>query len=236
MSANWVEIRERLVLVGTTAMCDANRSLRVVDGTVRPRVPGLKLAGPAYTVSCRDDFLTVLLAIREAAPGDVLVVDGQNGSRALAGEFFVTEAKRRGLAGIVVDGAVRDITTIGTAGLPVYSRTISPMAGSATRLAQAQVSVTCGGARIIPGDIVFGDDDGLVVGTVDEFAAALTVAEQTEHTEAGVRHRLRLGHDLFDMLNFDDHLAALREGRQTQLRFLDPNPEDEGRTHPKVDT
>lgn len=230
MSAHWAELHDRVVLVGTTAICDANTSLRVVDGVLRPRVPGLKLAGPAYTVSCRDDFLTVLQAIRDAAPGSVLVVDGQGGTRALAGEFFATEAKRRGLAGLIVDGAVRDIASFATIGLPVYSRSITPMAGSATRLAQTQVSVNCGGVRVVPGDIMFGDDDGLVVGTVDEFAAALPAAEQTEHLEAGVRHRLRLGHDLFQMINVDDHLAALREGRPSKLKFVEPSPDDEGRT------
>jgi RraA family protein len=229
MSANWAELRDRLVLVGTTAMCDVNRSLRVVSGVVRPRVPGLKLAGPAYTISCRDDFLTVLNAIREAEPGHVLVVEGQNGLKALAGEFFATEAKRRGLAGLVVDGAVRDVDAFAGIGLPVYSRSITPMAGGSTRFGQVQVSVNCGGARVVPGDIVFGDDDGVVVGTLEEFAEAISAAEAIEHTEAGVRHRLRLGHDLFQMLNFDDHLAGIRAGRDTQLRFLEPNPEDEAK-------
>ena len=82
------EIRERLSRLETSCLCDAKKTLRVLDSGIQPLCHGVKLIGRAFTVSCCDDFLTVIKALREASPGDVLVVDGQQGRKALAGELF----------------------------------------------------------------------------------------------------------------------------------------------------
>ena len=214
------DLLPRLRALDTTCLSDANKSIRVLDPAIRPIRRGLQMIGRAYTVTCRDDFLTVILALRDARPGDVLVVDGQGGSRALAGELFATEAHRKGLAGLVVDGAVRDTATLETLPIPVYARSICPVAGTTTRLFSVQVPVTCGGAVVHPGDIVFGDSAGVIVASVEELAALVPVAEGVQAAEAAVLASLRAGRSLMDMLNLDAHLAAVAERRPSRLQFL----------------
>ena len=116
------EIRARLANLETSLLCDADKDLRVMDSGIRPVRTDLKLVGTAYTVSCHDDFLAVIQTLQEAEPGDVLVVDGQGGKLALAGELFATEAARKGIEGIVVDGAVRDVETLRTLEIPISIR------------------------------------------------------------------------------------------------------------------
>src|SRR5690349_24049934 len=93
------------------------------------------LCGPAVTVRCRDDFFGVIQAIEQARAGDVVVVDGGGRETALAGELFTRVALTRQLAGIIIDGGCRDLRFIGTCRLPVYSRHVTPRAGTTTRLA-----------------------------------------------------------------------------------------------------
>jgi 4-hydroxy-4-methyl-2-oxoglutarate aldolase len=123
------EIQERLKRLETSCLCDAKKTLRCLDPAIRPLSLGLKLVGRAFTVACCNDFLTVIKALHDASPGDVLVVDGQQGRTALAGELFSTEAKRKGLAGMVVDGAVRDVATIRAMQFPVYCETVAELPG-----------------------------------------------------------------------------------------------------------
>ena len=215
----FAELVSRLRSVETSCLCDAKKTLRVLDVGIRPIVPGLKLIGRAFPVPCCDDFLRVLSAIREAAPGDVLVVDGQGGHKALAGELFATEARRRGLAGLVVDGAVRDVATLRTLGWPVYSRLITPIAGAAGSMSSTPLPVSCGGVTVLPGDIVIGDDDGLVVASEAELAEILPTAEAIQRSEAEALRRMAAGESLLDMLNLDEHMDAIRSGRKSQLRF-----------------
>ena len=90
------EIRERLTQLETSCLCDAKKTLRCLDPAIRPLSLGLQLVGRAFTVACCNDFLTVIKALQDAAPGDVLVVDGQQGRTALAGES-ATSGKAGGL-------------------------------------------------------------------------------------------------------------------------------------------
>ena len=101
------QMKQRLLLLDTACVCDADKEqgrLGVVDPAIGSVRRGLKLVGRAYTVRCHEDFLTVIKALRDAGAGEVIVIDSQNSRRALTGELFPTEARRKGLAGIVIDG------------------------------------------------------------------------------------------------------------------------------------
>jgi RraA family protein len=190
-----------------------------MDPNLRPIRNDLKMIGKAYTVSCKDDFLTVLDALSLAEPGQILVVDAMGSSKAVSGGMFGTEARRRKLAGIVVDGAVRDSEVLRGLSLPVYSRFTNPMAGTAKELFDQQIPITCGGVEVRPGEILFGDCDGIVVGSEEEFEDVMPAAEEVDRKEAAVFDAMAAGRSLLEMVNLEEHVAAIREGRESQLRI-----------------
>src|SRR5262249_41408240 len=105
------DLLDRLSRVDTASLCDADPGLRVVGPELRPIGAGLTMVGRAVTADAGDDLMAVLGALDLAGPGDVLVV-ASGVRRAMAGELFVTEARRRGLAGLVVDGFCRDVRMV----------------------------------------------------------------------------------------------------------------------------
>jgi 4-hydroxy-4-methyl-2-oxoglutarate aldolase len=213
------EIRRLAAEVDTTALCDVADDVRVVSSALRCRSANPVLCGPAVTVRCRDDFLGVVQAIEQAGPGDVLVVDGGGRETALAGELFARVALAKQLAGIVIDGGYRDLRFIATCQLPVYSRHVTPKAGTTTRLAVLGETVTCGGVAVHPRDIIIADHDGIVVLDPGTAVARLTAAAQVMATEARVVERLAAGSSLGDCLNLTAHADRLARGEPSRLQF-----------------
>ncbi|SEP66633.1 RraA family protein [Microlunatus flavus] len=211
-------LARRLEGVDSTSLADAGPTLRVLPSEIRPLRAGTRIVGTAVPVDSRDDLVPVLVGLRAAGPGDVLVVTGSPG-RALAGELFATEALRRGLAGLVIDGLCRDSRTLRASDLPVFARGTSPRAYGATRLPLEDPLVAVDGFEVRPGDLVLADDDGVVLGSPEEVAAAIDGAEEIQRREEALRAAIEAGESLFDHLNLDEHLAALGEGRDSRLRF-----------------
>lgn len=124
-----------------------------------------KLAGRAYTVKIPvGDNLSVLKAIREANPGDIIVVDAKGDHyRAIAGDFVLGMAQTLGIGGLVVDGVIRDIVGVKTLNFPVFSRGTTVAASGKAGVGEVNVPISCGGVPVNPGDIIVGDADGVVV-------------------------------------------------------------------------
>jgi RraA family protein len=194
------ELLDRFRRVDTTAICDADRTVRVVHSAIRPRSAATRILGRAFTVRCREDFLAVLRAVEAAEPGDVIVVDGGGRETALGGELFARAALARSLGGIVVDGGYRDMAYVATCALPVYSRFVTPRAGTAVQPGELQVPVTCGGVVVNPGDLVLADDEGLVVLDPGRADALLDAALAVKNRERKVVELLNGGTPLSEAL------------------------------------
>src|SRR6185437_10962887 len=203
----------------TSAICDVDKGVRVMSPELRCRSANPILCGPAVTVRCREDFLGVVQAIEVARSGDVLVVDGGGRPTALAGELFARAAMARGLAGLVVDGGYRDMGFIATCELPVYSRLVTPMAGTTQRLGTMDEPVSCGGVTVRPGDLVIADRDGIVVLDPAGAEACLSAAVALKATEAGIAARLSSGPGLGACVNLAEHTQRLARGEPSTLRF-----------------
>lgn len=123
-----------------------------------------KLLGSAYTVRVpAGDNLLFYYAIDQAHPGDVIVVDGGGFTeRALCGEIMVSYAMKRGIAGFVIDGAIRDKLELSEMSFPVFARSSSPNGPYKNGPGEVNVPVVIGGRVICPGDIIVGDGNGVV--------------------------------------------------------------------------
>ncbi len=214
-----MELTERLLQIDVSALSDADKTLPVMDAAVRAMIPDVRMTGPAFTVVAEDDHLPVMSALALAAPGEVIVIAAHGGSRAVFGELFATEARRRGLAGIVTDGYCRDLRGLRSIGLPVFARGTTPRSGTTTSRAPLEATITCGELTVSPGDIVFGDDDGVLIAPPERIAAALETAETIGRSEGAILAAQARGESLHALTNHDEHIAALDRGETSALSF-----------------
>jgi regulator of RNase E activity RraA len=151
--------------IPTTCISDAMDGLNNMNAAIKPLIEEYKFAGRAFTVKTPvGDNLAVLRAIREAKPGDILVVDAKGDQyRAIAGDFVVGMAQTIGVGAIVVDGVIRDIEGIKKLNFPVFSRGTTVAASGKAGAGEINVPISCGGTAVNPGDIIVGDADGVVV-------------------------------------------------------------------------
>lgn len=165
---------------------------------LRPMHAGGVLAGPAFTVKTRPgDNLMVHKAIALAEPGDVIVVDaGGDLTNALIGELMLAQMVRRGLGGIVIDGAIRDSAAIRAQGFPVFAAGVTHRGPYKDGPGEINGAVAIAGMVIAPGDLVLGDDDGVLAVPFDEVEAVHAAAAEKAAAEALQMARIEAGtHD-----------------------------------------
>ncbi|MEO5700102.1 MAG: RraA family protein [Casimicrobiaceae bacterium] len=136
-----------------------------MDGRIAPVTPSMRMAGPAFTIEVRPgDNLMIHAGMAMAKPGDVLVIDGKaDRTCALMGSIMISACRQMGLAGAVLDAAVRDTEELAALGFPVYAVGANP--NGPTKFVPGRINwpISCGGCTVQPGDLVVGDADGVVV-------------------------------------------------------------------------
>ena len=204
----------RWAAVSTTITADLFTGKVLADPLIRPLrrlAPGPRLVGRALTVRCEPpDFGAVLHAIDRAGPGDVLVIaaDGFRGA-AMIGDILSGVARRRGVAGVVCDGAVRDIGVLaGWDDFPVFTRSNIARGPSSKERGAVNVPVPIGGVEVMPGALVVGDDDGLVFLAAADASGCIDEAERRTQAEVDWVARLEAGESLCGVFGVPDAQTA----------------------------
>ena len=174
----------------------------IMAAAIKPLDPETRLAGPAITVEVRAaDNLMIHAAIALAHPGDVLVIDAHGDvSSAVFGGILAEAVKAKGIAGVIVDGAVRDGAEIRGLGLPVFARAVTPVGPDRDGPGQVNLPIACGGVPVGPGDAVLGDADGVIVVPAALMEAAIAGAEARERAEARIHADIAAGKTTQDFL------------------------------------
>jgi 4-hydroxy-4-methyl-2-oxoglutarate aldolase len=192
---------EELARLGSATVYEAAGREGLVDVPLRRIVPGSRVAGRARPVMCgQDDNLMVHAAVAHAQPGDVLVFTmPEPAPVALVGDLLATQAKVRGVAGLLVDGAVRDVDELVELGLPIWARWVRVRGATKDVPGTLDEPVVVGGLRIASGDAVVLDADGVAVvaaGRIDEVLEASLAREAREQRK---REQLQAGAVSYDL-------------------------------------
>jgi len=190
------DIKKMLVKVSTANVSDALHRQKALEGMLKITA-GVKLIGPAYTVrTYPGDWAKPVEAIDEAPRGAVIVVDAGGTGPAVWGELATSSAINRGIAGVVIEGAIRDVEEIRAMKFPAYARQIMSAAGEPKGLGEMNVAVNAGGFRIFPGDMIFGDEDGVIVIGKDKIFEAVNRAMDVLERENRIKKEISGGSSL----------------------------------------
>ncbi|WP_374644788.1 RraA family protein [Tabrizicola sp.] len=194
-----------LLALGTATLGEAWPAARLVAAPLRPLAAGMALAGTALPLRCRPgDNLALHLAIAAARPGDVLVVDyGGSLESGPFGEIMALACRMRGIAGLVIDGAVRDSAQIAALGFPVFARGLNIRGTTKADRGEIGVPVVLGGVTIAPGDVILADADAILALDAGDLPPALAAAQARAAREALMMARLRAGETTLSILGLD---------------------------------
>jgi 4-hydroxy-4-methyl-2-oxoglutarate aldolase len=200
------ETLDRFLDFDPATLYEASGRRGMVDPAIRPAWQGAKLCGRAITVECPPcDNLMLHIAVANAQPGSVIVATV--GGYVLAGAWgeILTEAARaRGIAGLVIDGAVRDIDAIENLKFPVFSRGLAIASCTKERLGKLNTPIQIGGAPIAAGDLIFGNADGLVVIEQERIDEVYEAAVDRRKKELEIIAKLRQGRTTLELLGLTD--------------------------------
>jgi len=214
--------------IRTSLLSDALGKGGAMDHDMQCLSANCRMAGPAVTVRVHTaDILMVGIALSHCPKGSVLVIDGQGElNTALWGEVTTLAARLKGLQGVVIDGAIRDLYKIRHDKLPVFARGVVPNAGGVQYAGEFQVPVQCGGAIVHPGDWVVGDEDGVVVVPQDRLESVIEAAKRLAVVEKKIEDEVAKGKDLATLLRYHELLEKkTSEGVLPQMRFLEKDKE-----------
>lgn len=201
---------------GVATVHEAAGRTGLMAPVLRPIQAGVRIAGPAVTVSSHPgDNLMIHAAVEVVGPGDVLVVTTSSRSTdAMVGELIATSLAHRGCAGAIIDAGVRDVAELRAMAFPVWSRAVHAQGTVKTSAGSVNVTVCCAGQIVQPGDVVVADDDGVCVVDRRQAAAVLAASRDRLEREARTREALQRGALGLDL----NHLRPVLE--QHGVRYL----------------
>ncbi len=190
------ELKKAFSLVSTPNISDALHKQGAMH-EIRPIKLGFHMVGRALTVRTMDgDWAKPIEAIDKAEKGEVIVVDVNGGNTAIWGELATWSAKLKGLAGVVIDGAIRDLDDIVKMDFPIFSRHISSNAGEPKGLGEIGTEITCGNQTVKTGDWIIGDDSGVVVAPQEIAQEIANRALDVKEHENRIREEIKSGGSL----------------------------------------
>lgn len=199
------EKREDLVKLPTGNVADSAGRNSVMESRIKPINPASKMIGRAVTVECfPGDNLALHQGMAAAEAGDVLVFDLKGFTEAgHFGDMMATACRYKGIAGVVIDGSCRDSQDIKELGLPVFAKAFNPRGTVKESLGRVNVPVVCGGVTVRPGDIIFGDCDGVVVVPQEQEDEIFDKACAKYDKEIWIREQILKGVTTMEVYGFD---------------------------------
>ncbi|WP_396120340.1 RraA family protein [Domibacillus indicus] len=203
-----MNIVEQFEGIPTTCISDALQGMNNLSSAIQPLKEEYRVAGRAFTVKMPvGDNLVVLKAIREAKPGDVLVIDAKGDTyRAIAGDFIVGMAQTLGIKGIIVDGVIRDVVGIKELNYPVFCKGTTIAASGKAGQGEINVPISCGGVTIHPGDIIVGDADGVTV--VPQEAEEEVLKQSIEKADKDIKRAQKVSGNREEIIAYLDRFLS----------------------------
>ncbi len=189
------DLIEQFRKIPVANISDVMNRMSATATRLRPYHDGSVMCGQALTVDSRPgDNLMVHKALHIAQPGDVLIVDAKGElTNAIVGEFMIDEAKRAGVAGLVIDGAIRDVAAIRSGSMPVYAAGVTHRGPYKDGPGEVNVVVSVGGMVVKPGDIIVGDEDGVLAIPLEHAKDVLKAALAKQAAEQAQWIQVRAG-------------------------------------------
>ena len=202
------ELLEQLRGFSVSRISDALGPLHPVESRIRPVDPMFRICGSARTALCEpDDNLAVLYALAEAQKGEVLVIScSPRDNSAVWGELSSLAALSKGLAGTIVDGAVRDVSEFAAIGYPVFSRCNNARRARKDRHGEQNVPVRCGSIVIRPGDVVVADIDGILAIPASEVEGVLRKVTEVSSRESDIKEQISRGVGILKILGVEGRI------------------------------